>query len=210
MAVDLEIGDVIFVQRQGRYLGGHPAQITKLLRDAVEVRYLNPLSQRDDRYVELLRDVRCYAERVDIPWTKGDRVFGYVPVALHPHKALYFPGTVQGFHYGMCVEIDFDDATQALVPTTLIEPLRLVAGAVVYVRNDPHAFVRSYDPCRLMEFHENELLVQDIGTGNTMEVHLSSIGILPSGYEMRGEKLVKVSQAGQESPQLGEFKEGIP
>jgi hypothetical protein len=190
--VDLKLGDVVFAERQERFLGGVPAEVTKLLREAVEVRYLNPLQQLDDRFVELLRDIRWYADEIDVLWKKGDRVIAYRPRDLQPRVTLFFPGTVQDFHYGVCAEIDFDDGIQALVPMTLIQALTLAPGDLVYVRNDPHAFVIAFERCCVLECREGEAVVEDLATGEITAIHMSAVGVVPRGYEMREEKLVKL------------------
>ncbi len=78
------------------------------------------------------------------------------------------------------------------MPTTLIQPLRLVSGDRVYVRENRHAFVTAYEPCRVLAYQEEEIVVQVEKTGEIMPVHLSAIGVVPSGYEIRDEKLVKL------------------
>jgi hypothetical protein len=194
--IDLQVGDVVFVQRHERYFGGQPAKIAKVLREAIEVQYLNPLYlAASDKTIEFLRDIRWYAQPVEIPWQKGDRVCAYGPTFGDPPVTLFFPGVVEEFHYETCVEVDFDDGKQTVLPATLIQALAIHPGDCVYVRNDNiiGCFVDSspYVRCRVLEYGDNEVVVREQESGRIVPVHISLIGMVPRGYQMLEGKLVR-------------------
>jgi hypothetical protein len=195
LPVDLQVGDVVFVQRQERFLGGHPARITRVLREAVEVQYLNPLHQVADKFVEFLRDVRWYARPFEIMWRKGDRVCAYRPSAGDPPVTLFFPGVVHDFHYKVCVEVEFDDGSQAVLPATLMQTLAVHPGDCAYVRNNNlvECFVATspFLRCQVLEYSDNEVVVCERESGRIVPVHISQIGMLPRGYQMLEGKLVR-------------------
>jgi hypothetical protein len=199
--LDLEPGDLVFVQQWNGSLSGNPAFVVALHGETVDVEYPTSLygTLRDEVLSCLLRDLRIYCSVPLTDWQKGTRVFAYKSVQFDPPLFLFFPATVNQVHFEVCVEVEFDDGETAVVPTTLIEPLKIGTGDTVHTCTMYQTSAASYTgssqrwgPCRVVNRIGDSLTLED-GVGAPFEAHISMIAKLPSGYQMNDGKLEKIA-----------------
>src|SRR5262249_15423640 len=148
--------------------------------EGVELEFPEHLFGRPNRYSHALRDIFFYHELPPATWTVGQRVFAYYPKFMDPPLHLLFPGHVRAVEFDVCVIIGFNDKSNVAVPTTLVEPLEINEGDLVYScmahQDEIVAYRERWGPCRVVKRHDEELMLQD-AMGQIFRATISQIAV---------------------------------
>jgi hypothetical protein len=97
------------------------------------------------------------------------------------------------------VHVEFNDGTNLIVPTTLLERPDFDEGDAVYTCTSyvSHAInpIASWTPCRIVERDGDQLTLQD-GTGEPFQAPISMVTVLPRGYRMIDGVFERIPAAG--------------
>jgi hypothetical protein len=178
-------------------LSGYAGFVRRVDGETVEIEFPAEFYRKTERYMHLQRDLRVYADLAPVDWPKESRVFAYKIKQYGPPLFLLFPAVVQKIHYGVCVEVEFDDGETAFVPTTLVRPFEVNPGDIVYTCTSylSHGINpdEQWSACRVLSLDADTLLLQD-GAGERFEVQAGMIAVLPKGYAMIDGKLTPSAQ----------------
>jgi len=194
-SLELEPGDLVFIQYWEAAIGGIPAFVVSVNGELVEVEHPESIYGKRDHHTSFLRFIQFYGAVAAAAWEKGDPVFAYKAVQFRPPLFLLFPATVRAVHFEVCVEVEFGDGESALVPTTLVDKQDLSPGDFVHTCT---SYLTSgslpderWSPCRIVERHGDQLLLQD-GAGVRFEAPTNMVAVLPKGYRMIDGKFEKI------------------
>lgn len=194
--MELEPGDLVFVQHWEGCISGLPAFVHRVKNEAIEVDFPVELFGESKRRACTLRDLCFYMELPPIHWRVGVRVFAYKAVRWEPHLFLVFPARVVEIHNEICAQVEFVDGAKEYVPITLVDRFDVSEGDMVYTCTTylPTAGWERrelWTPCRVVQRQGRNLLLQD-DTGKRFETPLELTAILPRGYRMMDGKLEKI------------------